>query len=233
MSDESTEIVSTLSSLKKSSQRPAASKKSASGTTGKKSPAKKKTKAKSASSSTASTKRTATKKSSAKKKSTTKKSATPKGSSTKRSTKKPTTRTTPTLRADLKKYADERYDSEDLINGVTVVLSREGTSILRDALAAVLASKVPLVGEMLNDSLVDDLVGKLTDDYKKVKAAERKGIRALINWLDGEFEPGDEVEGKLVSMLNGAQSDADRLPELSVSDFVADATPKQSLKPLR
>lgn len=226
MSEESTAAVSSLSSLKKPAQKRTTRKKSSSTSAPQKSTAKKKsTKAKSASrrSSSASTRPTSTKKSTAKRKTT-----------ASRATKKPSTSTRrkPTLRADLKKYAAESYNADDLISGVTTILSRQGTEILRDAVTAFLANKVPLMGEMLNDSLVDGLVDKLADDYGKVKAAERKGMRAVINWLDGEFDPGSELENGLVSMLKSSQTHMDDVPELSVSDFVPDTT-KPALKPLR
>ncbi|MEZ4659080.1 MAG: hypothetical protein R2911_16065 [Caldilineaceae bacterium] len=222
MSEESTEIVSSLSSLKKPAKKPATRKKGSATSTRKKSPSKaKSTKAKSASSrsGSTSTRRATTKKGAARKKTTTKSSS--------------SSRTKPTLRADLKKYAGESYNAEDLISGVTTILSREGTEILRDAVTAFLANKVPIMGEMLNDSLVDGLIGKLTDDYGKVKAAERKGIRAVINWLDGEFDPGGELESGLVSLLNNAPSPANEALDLSVSDFVAEGDAKPRLKPLR
>ncbi|MCB0099888.1 MAG: hypothetical protein KDE46_29350, partial [Caldilineaceae bacterium] len=152
-----------------------------------------------------------------------------------KTTTKTTTRKrrTPTLRADLKKYAGESYSTDELVGGVTTILNREGTDILRDALMAYLAHKVPVMGEMINDSLVDDLIGKLTDDYGKVKAAERKGIRAVINWLDGEFDPGSELQSSLVHMLVQAESPASDTSEFSVTDFVAEPSPQSQLKPLR
>lgn len=162
---------------------------------------------KSATTKSAAKKRT-TKKSAAKK-STTKKATTSKTSSStssaarrKRNTTS-TKRATASLRTDLTKLAGENYTTGDFTRGATVLIQEEGVEILRDALMVMLASKTPLIGSMVSNAALDALLDKVADNYKKLTVADRKALRAVINWLRGDASSDEETKQSLVALLSG------------------------------
>lgn len=153
-------------------------------------------------------KKRTTKKSTAKK-STTKKATTRKTSSStssaarrKRNTTS-TKRSTASLRTDLTKLAGENYSTGDFTRGATVLIQEEGVEILRDALMVMLASKTPLIGNMVSGAALDALLDKVADNYKKLTVADRKALRAVINWLRGDASSDEETKQSLVSLLSG------------------------------
>jgi len=149
------------------------------------------------------TKKAATKKSTAKK-ATTRKSSSSSSSTTgrKRNTTS-TKRSTASLRTDLTKLAGENYTTSDFTRGATVLIQEEGVEILRDALMVMLASKTPLIGGMVSGAALDALLDKVTDNYKKLTVADRKALRAVINWLRGDASSDEETKHSLVTMLSG------------------------------
>jgi hypothetical protein len=154
------------------------------------------------------TKKAATKKSTTKK-ATTKKAATRKTSTPASSTarrKRNTTstkRSTASLRTDLTKLAGESYTTGDFTRGATVLIQEEGVEILRDALMVMLASKTPLIGGVVSDAALDALLDKVADNYKKLTMADRKALRAVINWLHGDASSDEETKHNLVALLSG------------------------------
>lgn len=108
---------------------------------------------------------------------------------------------TASLRADLKKFADEEYASTDFTHGAMVMVQREGMDAIRTALTALMASKIPLLGSGLSSHAVDSLVNQLVDDYHKLDAAGRKGLRAVIRWLSGDLHVDGETTTKLLTVL--------------------------------
>lgn len=150
-----------------------------------------------------------TTKKSAAKKSTTKKATTSKTSSStssaarrKRNTTS-TKRATASLRTDLTKLAGENYTTGDFTRGATVLIQEEGVEILRDALMVMLASKTPLIGSMVSNAALDALLDKVADNYKKLTVADRKALRAVINWLRGDASSDEETKQSLVALLSG------------------------------
>ena len=116
------------------------------------------------------------------------------------STSSSTSRTA-SLRTDLKKFADEEYASTDFTHGAMVMVQREGMDAIRAALMALMASKIPLLGSGLGSHAVDSLVDQLMDDYHKVDATQRKGLRAVIRWLSGDLQVDTETTTKLLTTL--------------------------------
>lgn len=171
--------------------------------TAKKSPAKKSPAKKSTAS-----KKTASKKSTGKK--TASKKTTSKTASKKKSTPAKRTSSSVSITTDLKKFADEAYETTELLHGVTLIISSEGSEVIRSALIAFLASKVPLVGEQLGAQAHSSIIRKLNDDYKKFKAEERKAVRGVLNWLQGNHPIDEETTSELVRMIN--QPSASSLP---------------------
>ena len=145
------------------------------------------------------TKKTATKKAVTKK-------ATTKKATTKRNTAQGTTERTASLKADLKKFANEEYATAELTRGALVMFQREGMDAVRSALLALMGSKLPLLGSSVNDSAVESLVNQLADDYRKVEAADRKALRAVIHWLDGKIEVDAATANGLLATLNSLQA---------------------------
>jgi hypothetical protein len=108
---------------------------------------------------------------------------------------------TASLRTDLKKFTDEEYASTDFTHGAMVMVQREGMDAIRAALTALMASKIPFLGSGLSSHAVDSLVNQLVDDYHKLDAAERKGLRAVIRWLSGDLHVDTETTTKLLTVL--------------------------------
>jgi hypothetical protein len=154
------------------------------------------------------TERKSTKKTTRKKKSTassaSKKSTTRKRTASKTSKRKSTStsRQRVTLRGDLDKFASEEYGAAELLRGGLLIVEREGAEIVRQAVVALLASKIPLFGGSLGDEAIDGVIRKLTDDYRKVKADERKAMRAVVNWLRGSYEVDTRTANELLAALN-------------------------------
>lgn len=178
------------------------------------------------------------------KKSTTKKPATPKSKARKSTPKKATTapkrrttvasttkRTTASLKSDLKKLVNERYATSDFTRGAIVLIEQEGVEILRDALFVLLSSKTPLVGGMVSNIALDTLLDKVTDTYRKLTVADRKALRAVINWLRGDANTDAETQQSLVTLLNGQPS---ANPSIPVGATTTPLGPNDlQLKPLR
>lgn len=159
----------------------------------------------------ATTKKAATAKKASGKKSTTqkaaaKKSTTKKSSSTttrKRATTTSAKRATASLKTDLQKLTAETYAAGDFTRGAMVLVQGEGIEILRDALMVMLSSKTPLIGGMVSGVALDTLLDKVTDTYKKATVADRKALRAVINWLRGDANTDADTHHNLVALLNG------------------------------
>lgn len=125
-------------------------------------------------------------------------------SSTKPSTRTLTSNTTTrglSLRADLRKYADERYEASDFVNGVVIIIAAGGGQTLRDLVIAVMGGRTPMVGGMMSEAATERLLDKLTKSYRKCKVAERKAIRAIINWSSGLAQTDKAVEGQLLTSI--------------------------------
>lgn len=161
---------------------------------------------------------TTRKKTTTKKAATAKKATTQKAAAKKRTTKKsssPTTRkratttsvkrTTASLKTDLQKLTDESYAAGDFTRGALVLVQGEGVEILRDALMVMLSSKTPLIGGMVSGVALETLFDKVTDTYKKATVADRKALRAVINWLRGDANTDGETQQNLVALLNGQE----------------------------
>jgi len=103
----------------------------------------------------------------------------------------------------LTKLAGENYTTSDFTRGATVLIQEEGVEILRDALMVMLASKTPLIGGMVSGAALDALLDKVTDNYKKLTVADRKALRAVINWLRGDASSDEETKQSLVALLSG------------------------------
>ena len=135
-------------------------------------------------------------------------SATAKKGVDRKSTEKPSTRTLTSnntargvsLRADLRKYADESYEASDFVNGVVVILAAGGGQTLRDLVIAVMGGRTA-VGGMMSEAATERLLDKLTKDYRKCKVSERKAIRAIINWSSGLAQTDKAVEGQLLTSI--------------------------------
>ncbi len=65
------------------------------------------------------------------------------------------------------------------------------------------ASKTPLIGGMVSNVALDGLLDKVADNYKKLTVADRKALRAVINWLRGDASSDDETKQSLVALLSG------------------------------
>jgi hypothetical protein len=107
-----------------------------------------------------------------------------------------------TLSSDLKKYADESYDTAELTQGALLMVRSEGVEILREAALALFASKIPLVGDAVGDQAVEGITRKMADDYKKLAAADRKAVRAVVNWLDGRYTVDEQTATRLMDAFN-------------------------------
>ncbi|MEZ4619552.1 MAG: hypothetical protein R2867_29165 [Caldilineaceae bacterium] len=101
------------------------------------------------------------------------------------------------LRNDLQKYLRESYRQDDFTNGVQLILEAGAGGTLRDVVSAVLRSRGSF-GGMLSEHAIEGLMDKLTDNYRKRKVAERKAMRAVINWCSGLVAPEKDLEGQLL-----------------------------------
>lgn len=183
--------------------------------------------------------KTTTKKAATAKKSTSKKTTTQKAAAKKRTTKKsssPTTRkratttsakrATASLKTDLKKLTDESYTAGDFTRGALVLVQGEGVEILRNALMVMLSSKTPLIGGVVSGVALETLLDKVTDTYKAATVADRKALRAVINWLRGDANTDEETQQNLVALLNGQEQSpagiSSVIPEaiLGATDFI-------------
>jgi cytochrome P450 len=73
---------------------------------------------------------------------------------------------------------------------------------------------------------MEGLLDKLTDDYRKCKVAERKSIRAIINWCSGMVQTDKDVEGQLLTMvLSGSETGAATL-DAATAEAPANPQPK-------
>ena len=211
-----TELASSLTT-RKSPRKKAA-------TTVKKSPAPKKSTVKKATTKKATVKKNIVKKAPARKtaaKKTTAASATQR----KRNTTTSDNRASASLKTDLKNLNDEAYATGDFTRGAIVLIEQEGVDILRDALMVMIASKTPFVGSMVSGVALDSMLDKLTDNYKKLTVADRKALRAVINWLRGDANADNETKQSLVAMLNG------QAPQATIT--IPPSSPEHKLKPLR
>jgi len=141
---------------------------------------------------------TTTKKSTASKKSTTSKRKTT-ASKPRRSS---TSSRSATLSSDLKKFDEEQYETTEMTHGAMLMVQSEGIEILREAALALFASKIPLVGEKLGSDAVAGITRKLSDDYKKLAAGDRKAMRGVIRWLNGSYEVDSETASRLTSAFS-------------------------------
>lgn len=151
----------------------------------------------------AATKKSTTKKTTGKKATTRKTSSSTASTARRKRNTTSTKRATASLRSDLTKLAGENYAAGDFTRGATVLIQEEGVEILRDALMVMLASKTPLIGSMVSGAALDALVDKVTDNYKKLTVADRKALRAVINWLRGDANSDEETKQSLVALLSG------------------------------
>lgn len=115
--------------------------------------------------------------------------------------RKTTSRSRLSLSSDLKKYADEAYATGELLRGGVLLVEREGTDAIREAVMAFLASQVPLFGGQLGQEAVAGLVRKLNDDYRKLGVDDRKALRAILNWLSGAHKVDAETASRLLTEL--------------------------------
>ena len=104
------------------------------------------------------------------------------------------------LRNDLQKMLRETYSAADYTNGVQLILEAGFGNTLRDVVSAVLRSQGSF-GGMLSEHAIEQLLDQLTDIYRKRKVAERKAMRAVINWCSGLGAPDKELEGELLMLI--------------------------------
>ena len=83
------------------------------------------------------------------------------------------------MRSDLSKYAGEEYETSELLRGAMLLVEHEGADVVRAAIMAVLAGKVPLAGAKLAKEAVDSIVRRYGDDYKKLNSDDRKAVRGV------------------------------------------------------
>ncbi len=107
---------------------------------------------------------------------------------------------TVSLRSDLNKYESEKYRPEEFVKGAQLIIDAGAGSTLRDLVASVLRSKGAF-GNMQSEHAMEGLLDQLTDGYRKRKVAERKSIRAMLNWCSGLVETDQEVEGQLLTTV--------------------------------
>lgn len=105
-----------------------------------------------------------------------------------------------TLRIDLQKFGREEYVPEDFVNGAQLIIDAGAGERLRDLVASVLRSKGAF-GNMQSENVMEGLLDQLSDGYRKRKVAERKSIRAMLNWCSGLVETEQEVEGQLLTKV--------------------------------
>src|SRR5690606_28664040 len=106
------------------------------------------------------------------------------------------------LSTDLKKFADESYETTELMRGVLLIISSEGSEALRSVVLAFLSSKVPLIGEQLSAQARSSFIRKLNDDYKKLNTDDRKTVRAVVNWLQGDYQVDERTTSHVVALFN-------------------------------
>jgi hypothetical protein len=82
------------------------------------------------------------------------------------------------------------------------MVQSEGVEIIREAALALFASKIPLVGDTVGDQAVENITRQLSDDYKRLGAADRKAMRAVVSWLSGNYEVDAETTSRLMTSLN-------------------------------
>jgi DNA mismatch repair ATPase MutL len=170
--------------------------------TTKKTTAKKTTAKKSTAKKTTAKKSTAAKKTAAEKKTTNKKTTNKKTTTQKKSTTAKSSSRSVSLTTDLKKFADETYETTELMRGVLLIIGSEGSEALRSIVLAFLSSKVPLIGEQLSAQARTSFIRKLNDDYKKLNADDRKAMRSVLSWLQGDYQVDERTTSQLVSLLN-------------------------------
>ena len=111
------------------------------------------------------------------------------------------------LRNDLQKHGREEYEADDFIDGVQLIVAAGAGGTLRDLVSSVLGSQSSF-GGMLSEHSIERLLDELTDKYRRRKVAERKAIRAVINWCSGLVAPDKDVEGQLLlTILEQGQAD--------------------------
>lgn len=76
------------------------------------------------------------------------------------------------------------------------------------------ASKTPLIGGMVSNAALDALLDKVADNYKKLTAADRKALRAVINWLRGDASSDEGTQQSLVALLSGQAAAAPAVPTI-------------------
>lgn len=101
------------------------------------------------------------------------------------------------LRTDLQKFGDEDYTQEDFLTGTQLIIEAEAGERLRDLVASVLRSKGAF-GNMQSEHVMEGLLDQLSKGYSKRRVAERKSIRAMLNWCSGLVQTEPEVEGELL-----------------------------------
>lgn len=104
------------------------------------------------------------------------------------------------LRTDLQKYGQEKYKPEDFLAGTQLIMDAGAGERLRDLVASVLRSKGAF-GNMQSEHVMEALLDQLTDGYRKRKVAERKSIRAMLNWCSGLAQTDPEVESELLQVV--------------------------------
>jgi len=128
------------------------------------------------------------------------------------------------LRVDLQKYVRESYKPNDYLNGIALIFKFEAARGLRDLVSTVLGSRTPF-GNMLSEHAMEGLLDKLSDDYRKCKVAERKGIRAVLNWCSGLAQPAKELEGQLLMMVLSGDENATAPPSSTSTEAPEKTTP--------
>lgn len=104
------------------------------------------------------------------------------------------------LRTDLQKYGQEKYKPEEFLAGTQLIMEAGAGERLRDLVASVLRSKGAF-GNMQSEHVMEALLDQLTDGYRKRKVAERKSIRAMLNWCSGLAQTDPEVESELLQVV--------------------------------
>jgi hypothetical protein len=94
------------------------------------------------------------------------------------------------LMEDLERHANELYSKQDLNAGLNILKEVAGAITVGGFVLTALTVWMPAIGLTVSAGTVAHIMYRSACAYNKASQAERRQIRAAINWIKGGFSLG-------------------------------------------